>query len=936
MATNIPGLPATPPALADVDAALDALDLFIGLTAEVPVLDLLDVFAIIADIFLQFGPSLTGKPRALDTQTIAARLMRSKNMAAELWGNEIWRLLTDQGIVLSSSDPSEQALLAHGYTQFWNNLVLQGFTPTLAQQVATAILSDTSSATEPLAHGLSQPAPQGFKLWGPPQVDADFTNQVNLYLQAGDTEAVAEQKAAQWIFTHENLNNLWYIQFSQTQPTQVIPFKNPPPLPPQPQPLPLPKGTPSPQPSPPPPPPPPPPSPPPPPPESDTSDDEVQDLNTSTSGYLYTIAQTLQQLTQPSGNPQSDECCQNVVIAINAVAAAVTAAAQPPASSGPAPAPADLSGIVAALDQLVTAGQTWLGLFPTNVAGLDGTLQSIATAIASTPGTDLSQVVAQLSKIFGTIDTPLAMFQQLADDGYFDPSYLTYFGQGATAPAGAYRELAGDWEWLRAKVKSWWGYDIGPPRTPTTPPPNPKAPAISGLTAYLNTTDAAILPILQPLIATVIGQLKPASAPAIGVYGVSPDQPVASAVSVALTASVAAWAMSYLGIDAGEPLAHIAELVAGAIGFEELRDVQIAPLVRNGLAKVADMQARAAFQQDLPGTSELQGLVARGILTSARSTQLIPFNGTPAELVPMLQAASYRGLNARQMLRLIETDLFTPSDIADELTFAGIRPASQNRMLTAAPFLATASQRSSLIAAYESAYVAGLYADADLLTAIADAQQNTDLGNLVLQRAKVQQLVAETKALEAEYSALYKGGLMDDATYRANLAAIGLQPAAVNMIAGKAEAAAQVTLQKQTTSAEKALERTTDAKARQTAMANFKSGNINAAGLAAALVATGLTVAQTAAWVDLAQLSFAGALRFVYGQQLTQPAATLLRQRVSAIEDQLKRQLITNATATSQLTALGIGPRYINAIIASSNALAAAGALATLTPVSTS
>ena len=118
-------------------------------------------------------------------------------------------------------------------------------------------------------------------------------------------------------------------------------------------------------------------------------------------------------------------------------------------------------------------------------------------------------------------------------------------------------------------------------------------------------------------------------------------------------------------------------------------------------------------------------------------------------------------------------------------------------------------------------------------------------------------------------------------------------------------------------------------------MANFKSGAIDAPTLLAGLVATGLTAIQAAAWTDLAQLSFAGALRWVYGQQLTQPAATLLRQRVSAIEDQLKRQLITNDAASAQLTALRIGPRYINAIIAASNALAAAGKLASLTPVST-
>jgi len=182
-------------------------------------------------------------------------------------------------------------------------------------------------------------------------------------------------------------------------------------------------------------------------------------------------------------------------------------------------------------------------------------------------------------------------------------------------------------------------------------------------------------------------------------------------VSVAMTAGIASYLMSFLGLDAGEPLAHIAELVAGAIGFDQLREVQIGPLIRNGIGKLADMQAKAKFKQEIPGTAALFSYVAMGLLDASRAHAIAQFNGTPDELVPIIAKGEFRGLNPRQMLRLIETDLFSSTDIADELTFSGMRPVSQARMLQAAPYLATASERSALRSTLVTAHTAGLLND---------------------------------------------------------------------------------------------------------------------------------------------------------------------------------------------------------------------------------
>ena len=125
----------------------------------------------------------------------------------------------------------------------------------------------------------------------------------------------------------------------------------------------------------------------------------------------------------------------------------------------------------------------------------------------------------------------------------------------------------------------------------------------------------------------------------------------------------------------------MSEKILAIIGLEEIREVQLGPLVRHGIARVAEMQALALYRQELPGATSLAVLDAQGLLPAGMLDALIPSTGLPNILVDATKRSAYRGFNARQMLRLIETGLFTGADIADELTFAGMRPVSQHRLL---------------------------------------------------------------------------------------------------------------------------------------------------------------------------------------------------------------------------------------------------------------
>jgi hypothetical protein len=195
--------------------------------------------------------------------------------------------------------------------------------------------------------------------------------------------------------------------------------------------------------------------------------------------------------------------------------------------------------------------------------------------------------------------------------------------------------------------------------------------------------------------------------------------------------------------------------------------------------------------------------------------------------------------------------------------------------------------------------------------------------------------VDTAKALETEYSTLYAAGLIDDVTYRADLAGIPLQSWKVNNLAAVQEIKASARLAKLEAAAARALAKETTSEERKVAIGNFLVGNLDATGLAAALVLTGLTPIQTAAWVDMAQLRKTGAARWLYGLRLTPEAAAILRNRITALNDQFKRLEITQTQYTDQLHALGLDDTHVNALLAAAAASISPKKSAYVVPVET-
>lgn len=766
--------------------------------------------------------------------------------------------------------------------------------------------------------------------WPTPQQLVDFINQTRGVLwdeQIDDSGLLYQMRDS-------------YLQLWQQKYSQWWQNNKPPPPGPNPDPCQLPEDPPC-------------------PPPSAVQGDQLTDLIGAEQTYLYYIARGLKRLASAAESPQDAVCCSNVVAAIGQVSAQLTQLVAATQNEGGTPV--DLTGIVAALGQLLAAVQGWPALWQVEVGALINSLGDLTNAV-NTLGSSSSgdSIVKELAKWNAINDIPPSLLNQAITDKVLPPQYAQFL-QGSPAEIAHFvLRLAALISKPIGDLERWAGDDsdaIGAEKMRLdlikrgasatkkalaglagVPPGDFSKDLQSVFSTYLKTNDAIVTPILQPLLNSIKAQLSPTAGPlqGPGLLNVNPDAPVASATGVALTAALAAWAASFAGVDEGESLTKMAEIFAGAIGWEQLRDVQIGPLVRNGIGAVAEMNARMAMRQWLPAIGEVLNLYSRNMINDASVRYILTRWGVSDGQIPVMEAASYHGWSPRAMLRAVESGLFNNSDLTDELTYSGMRPASQQRFLLAAPYLATERWRSTLRSAIEAAYEAGLYSDQQMVSAIDSAEHNTDRDNLIMQTAQIKRLTEITKSLEAAYTTEHEAGITDLPTFQSKLQGIGLQQIKVTALVAIAEAKLNATLKRQADAAERTLVRETAAIERKTALENFKVGMLSTAGLAAALVATGLTAVQAAAWTDLATLQKGGALRWIYGLQKTPSDATLLAARVADLLDQRKKEMIDGSTLVKSLSQLGLSVAWQNALLARANADITPKQDRTYTPVTTS
>jgi len=663
---------------------------------------------------------------------------------------------------------------------------------------------------------------------------------------------------------------------------------------------------------------------------------ECQDELAAVGQQLASGLQALTSAVEFGDAAIANQCCAAIVAALGSLQAAVQAAIAGIPAEPPTTLTIDLTPVTEAIAVLGAAVAAANAQEAGCCAKIDADLQAIAAAMPA--GVDVKPIADALNTANAMNDIPEPFLGVLKK--YFDfPPDIAAALQGAASVSlhgGAAAMAATD---PAGTVEKWFHDEIDPHGTIARWVKAFWKGGMADLAAslegwlkvlkkelvdtlhqgardFLDPNDSIVQEGVKWLIEILGEQLKPAKgfSTRLGDIGVNPDKPVGNVASVALTSAVLAWIASSAHVDWGESLTKMAEYIAALVGFEEIRDVVISPLIRHGLAAVADMNARSLFRQHLPRGQDATEWLARGLITPEFARRLLNFDGFGDEIQPPAIAAAQTGINPRQLLRMLPTGLLTSQDVTDELTFNGLRQVSQHRFQLVAPYLATERQRSQLRTALEEAFVAGLLADGDYTAQLDSAEQNFVGNDLQLRAAKWKRLVAQNKDLEGSYATLFEAGLLDDAAYHSNLEGIGLQPNMVSVKAARAEARLEAALQRSTIREAAALARATAAEERRVAVKGIATGKLPAAGALAALVATGLTPVQAAAWTALAELGVLGNQHVVFGLPLNPADASLLRSRVAALTSQFEAALITPEQYAAGLRALKLPDVWVNAL----------------------
>ena len=917
----------------DIELAFDILDIIAWCFVEspFPLIDLIGALIIIVEKLIKL---FTGRPRAEATLTAATNLLNAKNTAAIIAGNNLVRLLNQFDIVISESGPGE-ALVAAVVSQFADNLVAQGIPQATARNIVLNQLTLGANRQGFIAPQLQKAPPNDLIIQGTTGFQNNFSR-IEKWLEDHGHGPIEADRLT-WQFLLQNAPLKWLFRIKYQPPGTPPP---PPPCPPgyawnpiteqceqlaqQHPPHPCPPGfhwdytigvcvpdtsNPDPQ-----------------------GDEIVNQLCKQMADNTAAVIKAINGL-QATGNGSDPTCCANLVAAIGDVQSTLAdLAAAFPLADNVAQLVAPLNMIATALSNFATAAP------PVDLTATNAELDKIAAAIGSGAPfdqTNLKSIADSQSTIVRQWDVKQPILDKIYELGGIPDEFKAVL-QGADpgdamSTVEAFRQRIANSHWWQdfSNAVRWIEYwSLSDPSTAVPPKLGDKGftlkQASDGITNLAKGLLTAGFTLADDLFGPPVRGFLDAHKNEIAKLGIVRPGSELEGANALLTEATTFGVGAHYAAVLGETIyptktlgfPQLAAMLATLSGYEEivkgLVGSEVAALITTPHRYAINAQARSL----LPGLSAALGMRARGIIDDATRDSLVAFNGLSPDHAADEQTAAYHGYSPRALLRVIESGLFTQDEIHDELTFSGMRPASQARLLKAAPYLATQPYRSELRNSLHAAAVAGLLSDKELTDQVDAAESNMDRDNLILARLRLDKRLGAVKELENAYSIQYIGHLIDLPTYQSYLDGLGLASDTVNNLMAVAEAKSNAAIERQLEAEERALERQTKSDLRKAAIRNFKNGTIDAAALSAALVATGLSPLQTAAWTNLASLEQIGAARYLYGQLLTPDNYRLLDERVAAIETQYKKQLITLHDARAQLVTLGIDGHDLAAILA--------------------
>lgn len=201
------------------------IDLVMAILAEVPVLQLLDIVIFVLDL-IGLASLFEGRPKQLDTITIIKRLGRSRNPAGFVLSAALANLLDGLGVVLSDSRPQMQRLFGHARAQAYANLEAQGIDHARAKELIDSVLTQTTSADEPLPHELTQPLDPSLHMWADQAMLDRYQTAYDTAIADGRSVEVAQRLALRAMWRHARFREIVGVSVGAQPPP-------PPPPPPQ-------------------------------------------------------------------------------------------------------------------------------------------------------------------------------------------------------------------------------------------------------------------------------------------------------------------------------------------------------------------------------------------------------------------------------------------------------------------------------------------------------------------------------------------------------------------------------------------------------------------------------------------------------------------------------------------------------------------------------
>jgi hypothetical protein len=361
---------------------------------------------------------------------------------------------------------------------------------------------------------------------------------------------------------------------------------------------------------------------------------------------------------------------------------------------------------------------------------------------------------------------------------------------------------------------------------------------------------------------------------------------------------------------------ELAALVAEYSGFKEVVTQTHRPFLNAAVGRPATYATNREYPTTLPPAQAGFTWYARRLLPSNDATFLAASSGLAEKWINAEYAAAWRPISPRAMVNLLTDQPIDVPKLNLALEDNSYSPANVSFMSAAIQYASTKTLRNSYANEAIQAYQHGVMPDSELDQILENLGWSSDAKYYVIQRAALARRVTLATKVEGQIVPLVAAGSVTPEEGTQQLEAAGIQPWYADLEITLATTKATIAEAKREAAAERKAQLQTQRNLTRASVAEYRVGRLNNETLTAALATLGLEPSLIASILAVEEAAMTGRLRLVYGKMLLPDAAKILTEQVSAIEAQVKAQLISYVDAATQLLNLGIEAPQVHALVA--------------------